>query len=350
MSSATDRDEFIAVVEDRLRGVGKLVRRSMLDALPECEPAQWLYTPMREYPARPGKALRPALCMSAGRAFGADADDLLGLAVAIELLHNAFLVHDDIADGSEMRRGRPTLSAAYGVAAALNAGDGLAVVAGQVLRRAVRRLDRDLADLIWAEFDTMAMRTLEGQATEVGWRLDSVDNLVPEDYLNLIMHKTCWYTTIHPLRVGAIVGSGGTVELGPLVRFGFHFGAAFQIRDDLLNLVGDEETYGKEILGDLYEGKRTLPLVHLLSVADDADKTLVRQFLNLSRPQRSPEMVRTVRAMMDHYGSIAFTAEFAEGILLVAEEYFEQAFADAQPGPDLDFLRALVPYVWARWR
>ena len=79
------------------------------------------------------------------------------------------------------------------------------------------------------------------------------------------MHKTCWYTTIHPLRVGAIVGSGGTAELGPLVRFGFHFGAAFQIRDDLLNLVGDEQLYGKEILGDLYEGKRTLPLVHLLS-------------------------------------------------------------------------------------
>ena len=72
---------------------------------------------------------------------------------------------------------------------------------------------------------------------------------------------------IHPLRVGAIVGSGGTAELGPLVRFGFHFGAAFQIRDDLLNLVGDERTYGKEILGDLYEGKRTLPLVHLLANA-----------------------------------------------------------------------------------
>ena len=82
----------------------------------------------------------------------------------------------------------------------------------------------------------MAMRTLEGQATEVGWQLDNVEELGPEDYLELIMHKTCWYTTIHPLRVGAMVGSGGTVDLAPLVRFGFHFGAAFQIRDDLLNL------------------------------------------------------------------------------------------------------------------
>ena len=150
----------------------------------------------------------------------------LGIAVAIELLHNAFLVHDDIADGSEMRRGRPTLAATHGMAAALNAGDGLAIVAGQVLRRATRRLDRDLADLVWAEFDTMAMRTLEGQATEVGWQLDNVEDLRPEDYLELIMHKTCWYTTIHPLRVGAMVGSGGNGGLGAVgaVRVSFRRG------------------------------------------------------------------------------------------------------------------------------
>jgi geranylgeranyl diphosphate synthase type II len=322
----------------------------MLDAMPDGEPVQWLYGPMREYPSRPGKALRPALCLSAGRAFGADPDDLLGIAVAIELLHNAFLVHDDVADGSEMRRGRPTLLATHGTAAALNAGDGLAVVASQVLRRATRRLDRDLADLVWGEFDTMAMRTLEGQAIELGWQLDNVEDLGPEDYLNLIMHKTCWYTAIHPLRVGAIVGSHGTAELAPLARFGFHFGAAFQIRDDLLNLVGDERTYGKEILGDLFEGKRTLPLVHLLTTARGKDRALVRNYLRMDRAERSLDLVRTVRRLMDTYGSIAFTYEFAEGILMVAEEYFEQAFADAEPGSDLDFLRALVPYVWARWR
>ncbi|MFZ1177282.1 MAG: polyprenyl synthetase family protein [Mycobacterium sp.] len=350
MTSTADRDQSVSRVDERLREVAKLVRRAMLDAMPDGEPSQWLYAPMRAYPSRPGKALRPALCLSAGRAFGADPDELLGLAVAIEMLHNAFLVHDDIADGSEMRRGRPTLAATHGMAAALNAGDALAVTAGQVLRRATRRLDRDLAELVWAEFDTMAMRTLEGQATEVGWQLDKVEDLGPEDYLHLIMHKTCWYTTIHPLRVGAMVGSRGTAELGPLVRFGFHFGAAFQIRDDLLNLVGDERIYGKEILGDLYEGKRTLPLIHLLSVAQGRDREVVGDYLRRGRAERSADMVYRVRALMDSYGSIKFASEFAEGILLVAETYFEHAFADAKPGPDLDFLRALVPYVWARWR
>jgi geranylgeranyl diphosphate synthase type II len=350
VTDTAERSEHVTAVEERLRQVGRTVRSSMLDAMPDGEPVQWLYAPMREYPSRPGKALRPALCMSAGRVFGGSADDLLGIAVAIELLHNAFLVHDDLADGSEMRRGRPTLVSKYGLAAALNAGDGLAVVAGQVLRRATRRLDRDLADLVWAEFDTMAMRTLEGQATEAGWQLDNVEQLGPEDYLELIMHKTCWYTTIHPLRVGAMVGSRGTAELAPLVRFGFHFGAAFQIRDDMLNLVGDERMYGKEILGDLYEGKRTLPLVHLMANSRGGDRDLVRDYVRRSRQERSPDLVHTVRELMDQYGSIQFTTEFAEGILLTAEEYFEQAFADAQPGPDLDFLRSLVPYVWARWR
>ena len=350
MTSTADATELVAVVEDRLRDVAQTVRRLMLDAMPDGEPVQWLYGPMREYPSRPGKALRPALCLSAGRAFGGNPDDLLGIAVAIELLHNACLVHDDIADGSEMRRGRPTLAASHGLAAALNAGDGLAIVANQVLRRATRRLDRDLADLVMAEFDTMAMRTLEGQATEVGWQFDNVESLGPEDYLELIMHKTCWYTTIHPLRVGAMVASGGTADLNPLVRFGFHFGAAFQIRDDLLNLVGDARVYGKEILGDLYEGKRTLTLVHLMEAARGPDRALVSDYLHRKRSERSEDLVRTIRAMMDDYGSIDFTREYAEGILLVAEEYFEQAFAQAQPGQDIDFLRALVPYVWARWR
>src|SRR5258708_16697508 len=191
MTSIAGRAELVTVVDKRLREVAKQVRRSMLDAMPDGEPSQWLYAPMREYPSRPGKALRPALCMSAGRVFGASSEDLLGIAVAIELLHNAFLVHDDVADASEMRRGRPTLAAQYGGAAAVHAGDGLPVVAGQVLRRATRRLGRALADLVWAEFDTMALRTLEGQATSVGWQFDDAEKLGPLAYPAMITPQTC---------------------------------------------------------------------------------------------------------------------------------------------------------------
>jgi geranylgeranyl diphosphate synthase type II len=200
------------------------------------------------------------------------------------------------------------------------------------------------------EFDTMAMRTLEGQATELGWRRDHAEDLTPEHYLDLIMHKTCWYTTIHPLRIGALIGSAGAADLSPLIGFGFHLGAAFQIQDDLLNLVGDEAAYGKEILGDLYEGKRTLALVHLVAEAQGRDRVVLRQYLRCERPQRSPRMVARIRSMLDDYGSIDFARQYAEGIVVAADHHFTRAFAMARPGPDVEFVRALVPYMLHRRR
>lgn len=336
------------LVQAYSRDVSRVVRRAMLDAIPDGEPHRWLYRVARDYPSRPGKTLRPALCVATSRAFGGSDADVVPVAVAIELLHNAFLVHDDIVDGSERRRGRPTLMAEYGLGLALNAGDALAVLSNQVLRRHTGRMDPDLAERVLSEFDAMALRTLEGQATELGWRRDGVDALEPEDYLDLIMHKTCWYTTVHPLRVGALIGSVGEADLRPMVRFGFHLGAAFQIQDDLLNLLGTEREYGKEIDGDLFEGKRTLPLIHLLRHAQGADRDVLDRYLGLERAQRTAAMVAEVRELLDAYGSITFAAEYAHGIAGAALDTFEEAFASAAPGPDRDFVRALVPFMLER--
>lgn len=335
-------------VEVVLDEVGRMVRRAMLDAIPDGEPHTWLYRLARSYPSRPGKALRPSLCLATCRAFGGRDADALPLAVAIEMLHNAFLVHDDIVDGSLRRRGRPTLVAEHGAGLALNAGDALAVLANRVLRRHLRTLAPELADRIFEEFETMALRTLEGQATELGWRHDRIADLAPEDYLDLIMHKTCWYTTIHPLRVGALAGSGGRADLRAMVRFGFHLGAAFQIRDDLLNLVGDGEVYGKEVNGDLYEGKRTLVLIHLIEQSRGADRATVDAYLAMGRPERTPEVVAELRRLIDRYGSVEFATEYGRGIAGAALEAFDAAFARALPGPDTDFVRDLVPYVLGR--
>jgi geranylgeranyl diphosphate synthase, type II len=340
-----DEAELVQAYSD---DVNRVVRRAMLDAIPDGEPHRWLYRVARDYPSRPGKALRPALCVATSRAFGGSDADVVPVAVAIELLHNAFLVHDDIVDGSERRRGRPTLAAEYGLGLALNAGDALAVLSNQVLRRHAGRMEADLAERVLSEFDAMALRTLEGQATELGWRRDGVDTLEPEDYLDLIMHKTCWYTTVHPLRVGALIGSAGGADLRPMVRFGFHLGAAFQIQDDLLNLLGSEREYGKEIDGDLFEGKRTLPLIHLLRNARGTDRVVLGRYLGLERSERTAAMVAEVRELLDAYGSIAFAAEYARGIAGAALETFEEAFASAAPSPDRDFVRALVPYMLDR--
>lgn len=339
----------IELVEAYTDNVSRLVRRAMLDAIPDGEPHRWLYRVARAYPSRPGKAIRPALCVASSRAFGGADRDILPVAVAIELLHNAFLVHDDIVDGSERRRGRPTLTAEYGLGLALNAGDALAVLSNQILRRhASCMADADLAERLLSEFDAMALRTLEGQATELGWRRDQVAELEPEDYLELIMHKTCWYTTVHPLRVGALIGSRGAADLRPMVRFGFYLGAAFQIQDDLLNLLGTEREYGKEIDGDLYEGKRTLPLIHLLRNARGADKETLDRYLGLDRSQRTAAMVAEVRALLDVYGSIVFASAYAQGIAGAARDAFEVAFAPAADGPDRDFVHALIPYMLER--
>jgi len=338
------------LVEQRLREVAREIRRRMLAEVPDAEPHDHLYRLVRSYPSRPGKAIRPALCLATFRAFGGTDDLALGPAVAIEMLHNAFLVHDDVADGSERRRGWPTLPAEYGRGLALNAGDALAILANQVVRRHTRGLDDALADRLLEEFDTMALRTLEGQATELGWQREARADLQPEDYLDLIMHKTCWYTTIHPLRVGALLGSGGQADLRPMVRFGFHLGAAFQIQDDLLNLVGDETVYGKEINGDLREGKRTLMLIHLAAHAEGPDRALVDRFLRCSPAERTPDAIADIRSLMDAYDSIEFTRAYAAGIAGAALDTFEVAFAAARPGPDTEFVRALVPYMLDRRR
>jgi geranylgeranyl diphosphate synthase type II len=216
------------------------------------------------------------------------------------------------------------------------------------MRRGLRNFDRDLAERIHIEFDTMAMRTLEGQATELGWRRDRAIDLTPEDYLELIMHKTCWYTTIHPLRVGALIGSRGRADVRDMIRFGFHLGAAFQIQDDVLNLVGDEAEYGKEINGDLYEGKRTLPLIHLMAHAEGADRDTVTRYVAMTRAQRSATVVAEIRGLMDTYRSIEFTLDYAHGIAREARDTFEAAFAAAEPGSDRDFVRDLIPYMLDR--
>jgi geranylgeranyl diphosphate synthase type II len=309
-----------------------------------------LTEPAADYLERGGKGLRPALLLATAQAFGGRVDDALPSAAAIELLHTAFLVHDDVEDEADLRRGSAALHHLYGTGLAVNAGDGLAVLALGALRDNDEPLGRRLAARVWAEFEFMARQTVDGQAVELGWMRDRRTDLTPDDYLDLIMKKTCWYTTVLPLRVGALVGSGGAADLEPMVRFGFFLGAAFQIRDDLLNLVGDPQRYGKELRGDLREGKRTLMLIHVLAAADDADRTRLDALLALPPAERGPAQAGELCELMHRYGSIAFADHFAHGIAASAAQAFEQAFAAVPPSPAREFVAELVPYMVDRDR
>ena len=333
-----------------LERYASLARGAALSRLTDDGMSRYLRAPAAEYLGRGGKGLRPALCLATCEAFGGDVERALPSAAALELLHTAFLVHDDIEDDSDLRRGEPTLHQQYGRALALNAGDGLAVVALGALRGNEEALGRRLAARIWSEFDFMARLTVDGQARELGWQRDGRTDLTPDDYLDLIMRKTCWYTTLLPLRVGALIGAAGDVDLEPMLRFGFFLGAAFQIRDDILNLTGSTDRYGKEALGDLREGKRTLMVIHLLAAADERDREAVAGYLALDPAQRTGDVTARMLAMMRAHGSLAFADEFARGIARSAALAFEDAFAGVPDSPARRFIRDLVPYMVDRDR
>ncbi len=329
----------------RYGGIVADALRQRLEAMPSSE---YLTAPVMDYPSRAGKALRPSLCLATCEAFGGRLDDALPSALAIELFHNAFLVHDDIEDMSMFRRGEPTLHRRYGTALALNAGDALALHAVGVLRENIDLLGGNLADRVMVEFDFMSQQTVAGQALELGWRRDNRTDLDPADYLDLIMKKTCWYTTVLPLRAGALIGSWGTADLERMIDFGFHLGAAFQIRDDILNLVGDPDVYGKESLGDLLEGKRTLMLIHLLAVADRSDRRWLEDYLDLTVADRPEPDAAHVFDLMVGYGSIAFSQEFATGVARSARAAMEGAFAGLADSPARRFVAQLVPFMIER--
>jgi geranylgeranyl diphosphate synthase type II len=338
------------VITDDLERYGAMTREAAMRYLGADGLSPYLVDPATEYLLRGGKALRPALCLATCEAFGGDVQRALPSATAIELLHTAFLVHDDVEDDSDLRRGAPTLHRRFGRAAAMNAGDGLAVLALGALRDNEGRLGHRLAARIWEEFDFMARQTVDGQALELGWQREGRVDLTPEDYLDLIMKKTCWYTTLLPLRVGVLTGTRPVPDLGAVLRFGFFLGAAFQIRDDLLNLTGSEALYGKERLGDLREGKRTLMLIHLLAAADRADRARVVGLLALPPADRTAPVREELLAMMLQHGSLAFADEFARGIARSAAVAFDEAFADAPDSPARRFVAALVPYMVDRDR
>src|SRR5262249_34863335 len=161
---------------------------------------------------------------------------------------------------------------------AINVGDATNVLAMGPLLENVSAIGVRKALLVFREIERMARESVEGQAIELAWVRQDEFDLSDSDYVRMAYKKTCWYTVIAPLRIGVICGSpvGSdaplTDELDPLIELGFLAGIAFQVRDDLLNLEADEEVYGKERAGDLWEGKRTVMLLHFMAHASAAQQ------------------------------------------------------------------------------
>jgi geranylgeranyl diphosphate synthase type II len=264
-----------------------------------------LYDLMLAYPLRNAKALRPALCIATCRALGGRLEAVLRSAAVLELYHNAFLIHDDVEDGSEKRRDLPTLHREYGVPIAVNVGDAMLALALEPLLDNMRLLGLGRALRILQIVARMARESAEGQAIELDWIRHRRWQVSDADYMRMVYKKTSWYTFVAPVLVGGIVAQARPAQLRVLRSFASLLGIAFQIQDDVLNLESEGTGYGKERDGDLWEGKRTLILLHAMRVASPVERARARRILAKMRPERedhegmpdAPALHRMLRAL-----------------------------------------------------
>ena len=288
---------------------------------------RYLYDPLYHYSENAGKRHRPLICFAACLAVGGDPDRAATAAAAIEHFQSAALIHDDIADEAELRRGEPCLHLTEGLGLAINMGDlALSMVNGPVVNDPL--LEDAVKVRVIKELIAMTCRTVEGQALDLGWARDGRYDITPEDYLTMAIHKTAHYSGAVPLAVGAIVGGADDEIVEALRSYGLDTGLAFQIQDDLLNLVGTDEAKKKDFRSDITEGKRTLVVVHALqNAAPEARERLVEI---LSSKERDPEVLAEAVAIMEETGSIDYARTFAEDLTLNAKARLAGALPPSQ--------------------
>ena len=269
---------------------------------------RYLYAPLRSFAENGGKRHRPLICLLACRAVGGDPALARSCAAAIEHFQSAALIHDDIADNGQLRRGKPCLYLTEGVGLAINCGDlDITLVTEAVLPDDVRlRVMRELT--------AMTMRTIEGQALDLGWVRDGRFDLTVDDYLRMATLKTAHYSGAVPLAAGAIIGGGSTEQVEALRSFGLDTGLAFQIQDDLINLLGNDTA--KDFRTDITEGKRTLVAVHAL--ADPAAHDEVEAILRSGTSD--PAVLARCVELFEQSGSIAYAHGVAEDLITRAKE------------------------------
>lgn len=258
-----------------------------------------LYRLVLDYPLRGGKGLRPALAVASCRALGGTLDQVRRSAAVLELYHNAFLVHDDIEDESEARRGAQTLHQEHGVPIAINVGDAMLGLSLEPLLENVEFLGLGPALQVLRAVARMTRESVEGQALELDWIRRGVWQLEDDAYVDMVIKKTGWYSFMTPILLGCTAAGADGELRGDMVELGRLLAVAFQIQDDVLNLEQSATQYGKEFAGDLWEGKRTLILLHALRTAKPSQRRRMLQALAKARPtERDASRHRQIEAVV----------------------------------------------------
>ncbi len=301
---------------------------------------RYLYDPLHAYSQNAGKRHRPLICFASCLAVGGNMDNAMSAAAAIEHFHTAALIHDDIADEADLRRGEPCMHLKQGIGLAINTGDlALSLVNGPVAHD--ERLDNALKVRVILELIEMTHRTIEGQALDIGWARDGRYDITPEDYLVMATHKTAHYSGATPLAVGAIIGGGTEEEIEALRSYGLDAGLAFQIQDDLLNLIGSEESTKKDFRNDITEGKRTLVVVHALQNSPQKERLIEI----LSSKEKDQAILAEAVDIMYNSGSIEYARAYAENLTTTAKARLVEALRASY---SLDLLVAMSDWFVTR--
>ncbi|HHT9135147.1 MAG TPA: polyprenyl synthetase family protein [Candidatus Avalokitesvara rifleensis] len=303
-------------IEESLKKYGKGIDEHLKKLFPVRD--DYLSEPIWYHMDTGGKRMRPALCLIVCEALGGNPDEAVPFAAAVEILHNMFLMHDDIEDGDTVRRDKPAVWVKYGTANAINAGDYL-------LGRAYRSiLDGNLPHgkrLRLLDIFTLTYeKTVEGQALDINWRGSTKFTI--EDYLRTVELKTAYYLTCGMVG-GAVIAGASDGVIDKIWELGKSMGPAFQIRDDLIDLTVGKGR-GGVIGSDIKEGKPSFLYAYTLSKAGAADKERLVEIMLKPRESTSSSVVDEVIRLYKKYDAINYSQRFAEGLVEKAFKAIEE--------------------------
>lgn len=266
-----------------------------------------LYSPISYALDRGGKRLRPVLCLMACEAFSSTYEPALNAALGVEMFHNFTLLHDDVMDNSPIRRGRPSVMAAYGVNSAILSGDTMLTLATQLTMKVAGSCLREILDA----FNRMAIGVYEGQQLDIDF--ERRNDVTIEEYLEMIRLKTSVLLGYAALS-GAVIGGASVNDATALYKYAEELGIAFQIKDDWLDVYGSEE-FGKPIGGDIVNNKKTYLLLsalqsgyreELLQALKIEDKTL--KIATVTRLYDKADIRQTVADAIEAHSTAAIQA------------------------------------------
>ena len=269
----------------------------MTDINREIERLDWhrepygLYEPIEYTLSTGGKRLRPQLAILGSSLFGGKEEDALPAALALEVFHNFTLLHDDVMDKAPVRRGRPTVHVRWNNNTAILSGDQMMIEAYKQLSR----IKDDKLPYVLRLFNDMATGICEGQQLDM--EFEQREDVSISEYINMIRLKTSLLLG-YALQIGAYIAGAGETEQKTAYEFGENLGLAFQIQDDLLDVYGDPDTFGKAIGGDILCGKKTFMLLSALKMADS--NTGSRLLTLLRSDITGEERINSVKEIYDY--------------------------------------------------